>query len=83
MIRYALLHDFDALNGYEVLGCDAWGSLIEKPDAEITPDEWTFLDTVAAYTQNPDTHFDALRTLHATSAYGKQVRAEAKKQGFE
>jgi excinuclease ABC subunit A len=34
-IRYALLHDFDALNKHELVGFDAWHSLIDKPEDEL------------------------------------------------
>ena len=41
-IRYALLHDFDALNKFEVLGDDTWGDLIEKPEADLSADDRHF-----------------------------------------
>lgn len=75
LIRYALLHDFDALVKLEVLGCDAWGSLIEKPEAALTPDDLAYLDQVAVLTIQPDANLDALIQLHSTSDYGKEVRA--------
>jgi hypothetical protein len=83
MIRYALLHDFDALNKWEVLGCDAWGKLSDKPEAELTPADIDYLDQVALLTSNPDEHFQALVHLHETSTYGMEVRAEAQRQGLQ
>ncbi len=81
-IRYALLHDFDALNKFEVLGCDAWGDLIEKPEAELSAADLDFLDEVARATADPAAAFDAMTALHAQSEYGKQVRATASAMGL-
>lgn len=75
LIRYALLHDFDALVKLEVLGCDAWGKLIDKPETALTGDDLAYLDQVAALTSQPDTNLDALIQLHSTSDYGVEVRA--------
>ena len=80
-IRYALLHDFDALNKFEVLGDDTWGDLIEKPEADLSADDRHFLDEVARLTTDPDVNFDELIALHSTSEYGRQVRAAAGKLG--
>lgn len=77
-IRYALLHDFDALNKLEVRGDDAWGQLIEKPEAELTADDLRFLDMVARLTKDPDANFDSLLALHRDSDYGQEVRAAAR-----
>jgi hypothetical protein len=73
-IRYALLHDFAALNKFELLGCDDWGELITKPEADLTGDDLAFLDRVAAVTLDVDGQLDALRALFATSAYGQTLR---------
>lgn len=77
LIRYALLHDFDALVKLEVLGCDAWGKLIDKPETALTGDDLAYLDQVAALTLQSDANLDALTALHSTSDYGKEVRAMA------
>ncbi len=76
-IRYALLHDFDALNKFEVRGDDAWGELIEKPEDELTADDLRFLDEVARLTCEPDANLDLLLALHTESQYGREVRAAA------
>ncbi len=81
-IRYALLHEFDALNGFEVLGNDAWGDLIEKPESDLTGDDLHFLDRVAALTVNPDATFNDLQALHCLSPYGRQVRVAAETHGM-
>lgn len=73
-IRYALLHDFDALNKVELVGFDTWHALINKPENEVTEDERKFLDEVAEITTNADTRFADLQTLYRTSAYGQAVR---------
>ncbi len=73
-IRYALLHDFDALAGFEVCGDDAWGALIEKPQEELDDCDWRYLDRVAELCVDVDSAFARLCRLHAQSAYGKQVR---------
>ena len=72
-IRYALLHDFDALNKVESVGMDTWHELIDKPEAALTKDELTFLDEVAAATMSVDTRFGELRALHKKSDYGRAV----------
>ena len=72
-IRYALLHDFEALNKFEVLGNDAWGALIDKPEEKLTDDELQFLDRVAALTLDPDSRLQELTALHRESTYGRQV----------
>ncbi|MCY4466774.1 MAG: transglutaminase-like domain-containing protein [Chloroflexi bacterium] len=81
-IRYALLHDFDALNGFEVCGNDAWGALIEKPQEQLDDCDWRFLDRVAELCVDVDSAFARLRRLHAQSAYGKQVRKQAAALGL-
>ncbi len=77
-IRYALLHDFDALNKLEVRGDDAWSHLIEKPEAELTAEDLRFLDMVARLTKDADANFDSLLALHRDSDYGQKVRAAAR-----
>ncbi|MEZ4725900.1 MAG: transglutaminase domain-containing protein [Caldilineaceae bacterium] len=75
MIRYALLHDFDALNKVELVGMDAWHELIDKPEAQVTETERQLLDEIATLTVQPDAHFDQLRALYATLPYSRQVQA--------
>ena len=72
-IRYALLHDFDALNKVELVGFDAWHSLISKPESEVTEDERKLLDEIAELTTRADSHFKALRTLYQTTSYGQTI----------
>lgn len=74
MIRYALLHDFDALNKVELVGMDAWHELIDKPEAQVTEAERQLLDEIAVLTVQPDAHFDQLRSLYATLPYSRQVQ---------
>ncbi len=73
-IRYALLHDFAALNGYEVLGCDDWGDLLTKPEAALTPADYALLDQIATLTLELDATFADLRALFAATDYGQAVR---------
>jgi excinuclease ABC subunit A len=75
-IRYALLHDFDALNKVELLGSDAWGELIDKREEDLTDQDIAFLDRVATLVATPDDDFDDLRAAYQDSAYGEAVRAE-------
>lgn len=75
-IRYALLHDFAYLNKCEVLGCDAWGELISKPEAELTEADLALLDQIAMLTTQPDIHFDELRALFPQTSYGQAVHAQ-------
>lgn len=72
-IRYALLHDFAYLNKCEVLGCDAWGELISKPESELTSGDLTLLDQIAALTTQADIHFEELQALFAQTTYGQAV----------
>lgn len=73
-IRYALLHDLDALNKVELVGFDTWHGLIEKPEADLTKDEKRFLDEVARLTTQVDVRLAELRTLYETTPYGQAVR---------
>lgn len=73
-IRYALLHDFAALNKLELLGNDDWGALLTKPEAALTGDDLALLDHIATLTTYADTHFDELLTLFDETAYGQTVR---------
>ena len=72
-IRYALLHDFDALNKVELVGFDTFHSLINKPEHEVTEDERSLLDEIAEVTTRVDSRFDDLQTLYATTSYGQAV----------
>jgi len=75
-IRYALLHDFAYLNNCEVLGCDDWGELISKPEAELTSTDLALLDQIAELTTHVDTRFDELRQLFIESTYGQAMREQ-------
>ena len=72
--RYALLHDFDALNKAELLGFDAWHSLIDKPEAEMTEEDKTFLDQIAMLTMQVNERFHYLQSLYRTTPYGQAVQ---------
>lgn len=74
-IRYALLHDFDALNKVELVGFDAWHDLIGKPESEVTEAEKKLLDEIAELTTDVDARFGGLQTLYQTSIYGQAVRS--------
>jgi hypothetical protein len=74
-IRYALLHDLDALNKVELVGFDAWDALISKPDDALTLADLEELDRIAAVTTQPDTRFAELQRLYAELSYGQAVRA--------
>jgi hypothetical protein len=74
MIRYALLHDFDALNKVELVGMDAWHDLIDKPEAAVTEEERELLDEIAEITVHVDSRFKELQRLYADSPYGQAVR---------
>ena len=65
MIRYALLHDLDALNKMELLGCDAWCPLLEKVETAVTPTEYTLLNHIAQLTTQPDKNHQQLRQFYA------------------
>jgi hypothetical protein len=73
-IRYALLHDFDALNKVELVGTDTWHELIDKPEADLTDADRTLLDELAAVTVNVDQRFGDLQALYNTTPYGLAVQ---------
>jgi hypothetical protein len=72
-IRYALLHDFDALNQVELVGFDVWHSLIDKPESQVTDDERDLMDQIAELTVNVDTRFKDMRVLYQTTPYSQAV----------
>lgn len=74
-IRYALLHDLDALNQVELVGFDAWDTLISQPDDALTPADLAALDRIAAVTTEADARFAELQHLYTTLPYGQAVRA--------
>jgi excinuclease ABC subunit A len=79
-IRYALLHDFDALNKVELVGMDAWHELIDKPEELVTEEEKRLLDEIAAATLHVDIRFHDLQNLYATTAYGQAVQHRLSEQ---
>jgi len=81
-IRYALLHDFNYLNKNEIVGFDAWHSLINKPENEVTEKEKALLDKVAEITNHVDSNFNALRELYQTTSYGQMVQSRLSSLGF-
>jgi len=74
-IRYALLHDFDYLNKNELVGFDAWHSLINKPENEVTEEEKGLLDEVAEMTNHVDSNFSGLRELYQKTSHGQTVQS--------
>jgi excinuclease ABC subunit A len=81
-IRYALLQDFDYLNKNELVGFDAWHSLINKPENEVTEEEKTLLDEVAEMTNHVDSNFNGLRELYQTTSYSQTVQSRLSSLGF-
>jgi excinuclease ABC subunit A len=81
-IRYALLHDFDYLNKNELVGFDAWHSLINKPENEVTEEEKALLDEVAEMTNHVDFNINGLRELYQTTLYGQTVQSRLSSLGF-
>jgi excinuclease ABC subunit A len=80
--RYALLQDFDYLNKNELVGFDAWHSLINKPESEVTEEEKALLDEVAEMTNHVDSNFNGLRELYQTTSYGQTVQSRLSSLGF-
>jgi excinuclease ABC subunit A len=74
-IRYALLHDFDALNKVELIGFDTFHNLINKPEHEVTESERKLLDEIAEITTHVDSRFDDLQTLYQTTSYGQAIQS--------
>jgi excinuclease ABC subunit A len=63
MIRGNLLHDFQALNKFELGVQDYWDELICKSETSLTVEEKTLLDRIAELTVDPDECFDELQSL--------------------
>jgi hypothetical protein len=80
MIRYALLHDFDALNKAELIGADSWHELISKPEEEITEEDRRLLDEIAERTTQVDTQFQELQALYGATPYGQAVQRQLSAQ---
>jgi hypothetical protein len=66
-IRGDLLRDLASLNRMELLPWDSWG-LIEKDDAELTPEDMALLDHVAGVTLKGNEAFAEVRTLYEDDA---------------
>jgi excinuclease ABC subunit A len=81
-IRYALLHDFDYLDKNELMGFDAWHSLIDKPENEVTEEEKALLDEIAKMTYHVDSDFKGLRELYQKTSYGQKVQSRLSSSGF-
>jgi excinuclease ABC subunit A len=81
-IRYALLQDFDYLNKNELVGFDAWHSLINKPESEVTEEEKELLDRVAEVTNHVDSDFNGLREQYQTTSYGRTIQSRLSSLGF-
>jgi hypothetical protein len=59
-----LVRDVAALNKVEMLPWDVWGAQ-PQPDEPLNDEPLAFFDTLATLSCDPDTSFDALRTLYA------------------
>lgn len=73
-IRYALMHDFDALNKMELVGTDTWHPLIDKPDSDLDASDLNLLDQIAALTADPLTSFSDFRQVYSKMDYGLAVQ---------
>jgi Transglutaminase-like superfamily len=60
-----LVRDVAALNKFEMLPWDVWGSQ-PAPDEVLDDQRLLFFDELAALTQDPDTSFEQLRQLYAS-----------------
>jgi hypothetical protein len=80
-IRYALLHDFDYLNKNELVGFDAWHSLINKPEDEVTEKDKALLDEIAEMTNHVDSNFSGLRELYQATSYGQTIQSRLSSSG--
>jgi hypothetical protein len=66
-IASSLIRDLATLNGWEMLPWDVWGAQPDV-DAELSADQLSFFDEIAALTADPDANFDALRRRFAEDA---------------
>jgi len=74
MVRYALLHDLDALNKVELVGPDAWHELISKPEEKLNDADFIVLGRIAELTVHADECFDEMRAFYAELPYAQAVR---------
>jgi excinuclease ABC subunit A len=81
-IRYALLQDFDYLNKNELVGFDAWHSLINKPENEVTEEERALLDEIAEKTNHVDFSLNGLIELYQATSYGQTVQSRLSSLGI-
>lgn len=63
-VRSSLVQQLAALNKVEVLPWDTWWELAEKSEEQLTGEERQLLDRLAWLTEEPDAHFDELRSAY-------------------
>ena len=65
-IRCSLVSDLAALNKMELLCWDGWGLADRQPDLELSEDDLSLLDHIAALTAAGDTAFGQIRRMYET-----------------
>jgi hypothetical protein len=75
-VRIGLLQDLDSLNKVELLSWDWWHELMDKPEAQLTHEEWAWLDQAADLTTHVDEQFDAMRQFYDASTYAQAVQSK-------
>ena len=81
-IRGNLLHDFQALNGWELALFDYWDELHYKAETKLTPEDKATLDRVADLTVDPDANFNELRAYFEELPRTKRIYAKLYQLGI-
>lgn len=64
MVAGNLVRDVAALNGMELQPWDVWGAM-PRPDETLDDQQLAYFDRLAAFSREPDKHFEALRETYA------------------
>ena len=65
-IAGVLIRDLAALNKMEMLQWDVWGAMPRPDESQLTDEQLSFFDRIAALTRDPDASFGELRSLYET-----------------
>jgi len=81
-IRGNLLHDFQALNSWELGLFDYWDDLHLKSESKLTPADKASLDKVAEFSAIPDENFAELRTYFDEMPRTKRIYTKLRQLGI-
>jgi excinuclease ABC subunit A len=81
-IRGNLLHDLRALNKIELTPFDVWDSLSTRSETQLTVEDKTLLDRIAALTVEVDSHYDEVQALFGSLPSTRQVESRLRLLGL-